>query len=271
MRGSPLSRRIVGVGVVLLLGVAACADDGAATAQSTSTVTTTAPASATTQATTATTPIATTSTAVSPPTTLSLAAQQKALAVAEAYVAAFNAGDADTVMGLFTPDVSIIDGFEGEWTVTDWEMRLTWDIAQGTILTAANCTVAEASSQGAVTVICESGTHNASAQAIGAPPVPTTLTFLVVPEGIRELGSIYEFPYFLATAGPMLRWLRGSHPEDADRVGLDDTVGFDSWDSVEEAEQNGLLFAQYAREWAAFLDGSGCVYPDICFRILTEG
>ncbi len=33
----------------------------------------------------------------------------------------------------------------------------------------------------------------------------------------------------------------------------------------------GLLFAQYAEEWAAFLDASDCVYPDICFRIRTEG
>ena len=222
---------------------------------------------ATTQATTTTTlaPIATTSGTVSPPTTVSLEVQQDALAVAEAHIAAFNAGDRDAVMGVFTPDVSISDSSDGEIIVTDWEMMLGWYIAQGTTLTAADCTVAEASSPGAVTVTCVSGTHQAPAQAIGAPPTPTTLTFLVVPEGIRELELIFGEPHFVHTSFPMLRWLKGPHPEDVDRV------GFGLWDSVEEAEQNGLLFAQYAEEWAAFLDASDCVYPDICFRILTEG
>ena len=199
------------------------------------------------------------SSTASPPTTLSPEAQQEALAVAEAYFAAFNAGDRDAVMGSFTADVSIRDSFE--------EMLLAWNIAQGTMLTAADCAVTEASSSGAVTVTCESGTHHALTQAIGAPPVPTTLIFLVVPEGIRELTSNFGFgePDFNHTMSPFLRWLRGSHPEDADRV------GFGIWNSVAEAEQNGLLFAQYAEEWAAFLDASDCVYPDVCFRILTEG
>ncbi len=201
--------------------------------------------------------------------TLSLEAEQEALerealAVAEAHLAAFNAGDADAVMGLFTADVSISDNFESGWTVTDWEMALAWDIAQGTILTAADCTVTEAASAGAVTVTCEFGSHNAPAQTIGAPPVPTTLTFLVTPEGISELELFYGVPDFTHIGGPFVRWVRRFHPEDADGV------GFGLWDSVEEAEQNGFLFAQYAAEWAAFLDAAGCVYPDICFRILTE-
>lgn len=205
-----------------------------------------------------------------PPATLSVeaqqeAAQQEALAVAEAHIAAFNAGDRDAVMGLFTADVSISDNFVGEWTVTDWEMLLAWDIAQGTILTAADCTVAVESSSEAVTVTCDSGTHNAPAQAIGAPPVPAELTFLVGSEGIRDLAFSYRSPDFNHTTGPHERWVQGTHPEDIDRV------GFGKWNSVEEAEQNGLLVAQYAEEWAAFLDASGCVYPDNCFRILTEG
>ena len=246
--------------VAAILLAAACGDSSGG-------VTSAATQPATSQATTTTTlaPIATTASTVAPSTTVSLEAQQEALAVAEAYIAAFNAGDADAVMGLFPPGVSISDSSDGEIIVTDWEMRLGWYIAQGTTLTAADCTVAEASSPGAVTVTCESGTHQAPAQAIGAPPTPTTLTFLVGSEGIGELELIYGEPNFPHTSFPMLRWLKGPHPEDVDRV------GFGLWDSVEEAQQNGFLFAQYAEEWAAFLDASDCVYPDICYRTLTEG
>ena len=204
------------------------------------------------------------SSTASPPTTLSLEVQEAALAVVEAFLAAFNAGDADVEIGLFIPEASISDNFGNDWVVAGWEMALAWDIAQGTILTPADCTVADVSSPDGVTVTCESGTFNAPAQAIGAVPVPTTLTFLVGSEGIRELEFFYGEPDFTIITAPLLRWVSRSYPEDIDKV------GFGIWDSVEEAEQNGLLFAQYAEEWAAFLDASGCVYPNICFRTLTE-
>ncbi len=238
--------------VVMILIVAACGGTATETTEADGDQPdpTTAPVATTLPATTTTMVLATTT-----------EAQQEALAVAEAYLAAFNAGDRDAVMGSFTADVRISDNF-GIWTVTDWEMALAWDIAQGSILTAADCTVGEASSPGAVTVTCESGSHNAPSQAIGAPPVPTRLTFLVVPEGIRELHEIYGVPEFTHSATPFVRWVLDSHPEDVDQV------GFGKWNSVEEAEQNGLLFAQYAEEWAAFLDASGCVYPDACFRTI---
>ncbi len=251
--------RTVAPMVVMILIVAACSssDDDA--------VTTRAPAAATTQATpTTTTPIATTSSTVSPPTTSSLEAQQQALAVAEAYVAAYNTGDRDAVMGSFTSDVSISNSSQGDLT-TVWPLLLAWEIAQGMILTAADCTVAEASSPGAVTVTCETGTHVPQAQLIGAPPTPTTLTFLVVPEGIRELELIYGQPGLGHTAGPFFGWLEARDPEDIGRA------VFSISDSVAEAEQKGLVLAQYAEEWAAFLDASDCVYPDICYQTLTDG
>ena len=245
------SRKTLAAAVVLVLVAAACGDDDAATTPSTSTVTTGSPVTVT--------------------------LEQALLGVAEAHIAAFNAGDADALMGLFAPDVRLGNSFDAEITVTDWEMILAWNIAQGTILTAADCTVTLPPTIPGI-VTCESGTHIAPAQAIGAPPLPTTLTFLIVPQGDRadvkaeilELESVFQGvsrtePDIFSIQAPFERWLRSAHPEDADRV------GFGLWNSVEEAEQNGLLSAQYAEEWAAFLDAADCVYPDICYRILTEG
>ena len=55
--------------------------------------------------------------------------------------------------------------------------------------------------------------------------------------------------------------MRSSHPEDVDNV------GFGTWTSVEEAEQNGILNAQFAEEWATYLAAGGSVYPDVCLRL----
>lgn len=47
--------------------------------------------------------------------------------------------------------------------------------------------------------------------------------------------------------------MRENSPDDADRV------GFGSWNSLEEAEQNGLLTAEFATAWAASLEANDCV------------
>lgn len=184
-----------------------------------------------------------------------------ALAVNDAYFEAFNAGDAEAVMALFTPDVTFRSTFTGESTRTEEEMRIVWNTAQGTTLPPPDCTVTENAPGTAAFVNCESGTHSAEAQAIGAPPVHTTTAMTVTPDGISRLVYGYGQPDFNHVAVPFHRWVESSHPEDVDKV------GFGNWTSVEEAEQNGLLTAQYADEWAAFLDAKDCVYPDACYRL----
>jgi hypothetical protein len=183
------------------------------------------------------------------------------LAVNDAYYAAFNAGDADAVLALLTPDVTIDNSYVGRWALTDWEMSLVWETAQGTSLTSPECTVAEELSGEAASVTCESGTHTAAGQALGAPPVPTTTTIVVTPDGIRQLEFVYGDPKHNTYLLPFDNWVLDNHPEDAAKVGAFD------FSSVEEAEHNGLLTAQYADEWASFLDAKGCVYPDACYKL----
>jgi len=36
------------------------------------------------------------------------------------------------------------------------------------------------------------------------------------------------------------------------------------WETVEEAEAAGTLRAQYAEEWAKYLEANGCTYLDGC-------
>jgi len=185
----------------------------------------------------------------------------EALVVNDAFFEAFNTGDDDAVLALFTPDVTIDNSYVGRWALADWEMSLAWETAQGTSLTSPDCVVAEELPGETVTVTCETGTHTAAGQALGAPPVPTTTTIVVTPDGIRQLELVYGDPNHDTYLLPFDNWVLDNHPEDADKVGAFD------WTSVEEAEQNGLLTAQYAQEWAAFLDAKGCVYPDACYKL----
>ena len=89
------SRKTLAAAVVLVLVAVACGDDDAATTRSTSTVTTGSP--------------------------FTVTLEQALLTVADAHIAAFNAGDAEAVMGFFPPDVRLGNSFDAEITVTDWE------------------------------------------------------------------------------------------------------------------------------------------------------
>jgi hypothetical protein len=179
-----------------------------------------------------------------------------ALSVADTYFEAYNAGDADAVLALFEPDATFLDNF-GAQTPTDWEI-LVWSVAQGTALTAPDCTVTEEVSGESITVSCRHSTLDALVQAVDGPPVPIRVTLVIAPEGIREETSIFGSPDFNTVAIPFENWMTENHEED---VG---NVGFGNWSSVEEAEQNGILFAQYAEEWATYLEANGCTYLDGC-------
>ena len=48
------------------------------------------------------------------------------------------------------------------------------------------------------------------------------------------------------------------HPDIAE------SVAFGNWSSIQEAEQNGILTAQYATEWAVYLAANDCGYDDGC-------
>ena len=181
----------------------------------------------------------------------------EALAVADAYFEGRNAGDADSVMALLAPDTMLVDSFSfGNVGRVEWELDLVWDLAQGTILTSPECTVVD--DQAAVTIRCVHGTHDAPGQAVGSPLIPTRTRMTVTPDGISDLFEAYGTPDFTHTGFPFRRWMEANHPDDADATGC--CAG----DTVEESTARGELRAQYAQEWAAYLEANECDYRDPC-------
>ena len=182
-----------------------------------------------------------------------------ALAAAEAYFEDFNAGDVDAILTSFTADVEISDSFVGQWTEAEFEMLLVWNTAQGATLSSPDCTVTEEVPGDSITVSCASQTNNAQVLAVGATPVPTIVTLVVAPGGISSLGFGYgSRPGFEDSTNPFEFWMEDHYPVEAE------AVGFGNWTSVEEAERNGLLTAQYSSEWATYLEENNCTYRDFC-------
>ena len=179
------------------------------------------------------------------------------LSVTDAYFEAYNAGDVEAVLALFEPDATFSNNF-GAQTRTDWERLLVWNAAQGAALSPPDCTVIAEVLGDSVTVSCPYNHLEASVQAVDGPPVPINLTLTVAPDGIRDWVSIFGEPGFGTVSDPFESWMMDNHPLDAS------TVGCCGWSSVEDAEQNGILTAQYADEWATFLKDNGCGYSDGC-------
>jgi hypothetical protein len=180
---------------------------------------------------------------------------ESSVAVADDYFAAFNAGGSEAVMALFTPDATFTVEFQAEPTLrAELEEILVWNTAQGTIMTTHECAVTD-EAPGAVTISCEHGTHDAPAQAVGAVAVPTTTTMKITADGIGELDEQYGGPSFLYVGVPFDAWMTINNPADAL------AAGFGNWSSLEEASEHGRIRAQYADEWAAELEASGCTFP----------
>jgi hypothetical protein len=188
----------------------------------------------------------------------------EAIAVANAWYVAFNAGDIDAVMALFAPDARVGNTWFGYGTLEDEQVLNTWDAAQGTALTTVGCTADDAPAT-IQQVGCEGANYDTLVQAVGSPPVPANVTMTIGPDGIAELLYAYGDPElststlsgFNHVGRPFEVWMQANHAE-VDMESLD-------WgDSIEEAEVSGLLQAQYAAEWAAYLDANDCTYLDGC-------
>jgi len=182
---------------------------------------------------------------------------ESSLAVADDYFAEFNAGESEAVMALFTPDATFALQFRADPAEpilrAEWEEILVWNTAQGTIMTTHDCAVTD-EAPGAVTVECDHGTHDAPAQAVDAVAVPTTTTMKITPDGIGEFDELYGGLDFAYVGEPFDAWMTENNPADAL------AAGFGNWSSLEEASEHGRIKAQYADEWAADLDASGCTW-----------
>lgn len=199
------------------------------------------------------------------PTTLQASAQATtpldegdALAMSNAFFVAYNAGDIETLVGLFTPEATYGDNFSADRTSEEQEMLFAWNAAQGVTLTSQGCDV-DADGQGSVvSVVCTGATHDALSQALSAPPVAFTVTLDVAPDGISSLRFVYGQPDFTKTYLPFLEWMRVNNPDDAGKL------VFGAWSTVPEAREYGELRAQYATEWASYLTDNDCTYRDGC-------
>jgi hypothetical protein len=196
-------------------------------------------------------PVVPTTAPVVPTTIASLEGMtpEDALSVATSYVTAFNAGDADAVMGLFTSDVVVSDNFEGEWDLGEWEQVLTWKTAQGTTFGPAECQVTDQTPDDA-TVVCVADTLQADSRAVNSSGVLTTITLTITDEGVSDLSFSYGQPDFTVVGGPFGSWMDVQFPEDPH------AADYGNWTSRDEAEQNGLLLVQRANEWVAFATGA---------------
>lgn len=175
-----------------------------------------------------------------------------AFAAGTEFINAFNAGDADALLATLTSDAELLESYSpgtGEFEAierTFFEQHMVWATAQGSMLTTPECVVTEESvTQTAVSVVCEFGWLYAPEKAAGLAPVPTVLTMVVTPDGVSQ--AAFEYPPEF-TPDAFSQWLFRNHRDDHIRI------EYGEWSSLAEAEQDGLLRAQYAEEWAATLE-----------------
>ena len=81
---------------------------------------------------------------------------------------------------------------------------------------------------------------------------------VVVPEGINDFQILFGNPDFEATGVPFHRWMEANHPEDAEMTNC--CAG----DTAEESVVRGELRAQYAQDWAAYLEANDCNFRLSC-------
>lgn len=204
-------------------------------------------------------PVVPTTSAVVPTTIASLEGitPEEALSVADSYFTAFNAGDTDAVLALFTPDVVVSEGYQGaasvsETNFTEWVIFLTWEAAQETTYPQPECQVTDQTPDD-VTVVCETDNLQGMARAVNSPGVPTTITMVVGTGGIESLSSLFDISTISwpDLNDPFDAWMAAQFPEDPLAA-----VATGDWTSREEAEQNGLLRVQRAEEWVSFATGA---------------
>ncbi len=180
----------------------------------------------------------------------------EAIAVANAWYVARDAGDVDAVMALFAPDAMVGNTWFGYGPLEDEHVLITWNAAQGTTITTVGCTADDALEL-TQQVRCDGAIYPALVQAVGAPPVPANVIMTIGPDGITNLLYAYGQPDFNHVGDPFEVWMQANHAEvDVESLG---------WgESIEEAEVAGVLLAQYAAEWAAYLEANDCTYLDGC-------
>ena len=252
--------RVALVITVALIAAACTSNDANNTTVALSTTVGTAQPPVTTDpatVTTTTSTLAATTTTAEPSDELE-AAFDDALAVKDSLFIAFNSGDAEGVMEVFAADASF-----SKYAISDregFEEQLAWDIVQGTRYTPSDCAVSEAPDAGVVRVSCLFKIHDAAVLAVGAPPVPASMTLEITERGVVAYREAFGKPDFTDAGIPLVEWMETHHPDDVEAVFF--VAG--TWDSIEDATSKGTLRAQYAADWGSYLEDNGCGYRDNC-------
>jgi len=205
--------------------------------------------------------LAPSATATPPADTDTSVSTSDALAVSNAYLVAYNAGNVDDVMALYAPGALFYDNLSGQLVVAEGDeerMNLTSDAFQDTKLTSEGCTATAGDQGRATSVLCNAAIYDALAQAIDATPVPAQIEMKVTASGITYIGYTMSDPDFLRLGIPFVSWMEANNPTDAAKI------IFGSWTTVEEAREYGELRARYAKEWATYLADNNCTYQDDC-------
>jgi hypothetical protein len=181
---------------------------------------------------------------------------EEAETVTENFFDALNSLDPDAAMALLSADVVISDDLVGEVSSVEYSNILTWNAAQGTTYAPQVCRYLEGIQPLTVLAVCETSVVNAENQALGRGGIPVTVAITIGAGGIEELSGDYGAPTFSYLGDPFERWVAANHPGDEANLVWGDTQ--------EEALVNGLMLAEYAAEWAEFLDANDCEFNEGC-------
>lgn len=194
-----------------------------------------------------------------------------ALATAEAFLGAQDAGDLDSVFAMFTNDATYVLNIGPQSAIYSspatiaasdvglrgFEPAIAWTMATGKTSASPECAVVDAVPVVSVTISCEYDNHHALAVAAGVV-TPLTAEFTVTADGISRLEETIHSPDYRQLGLPFEAWLKKNHPEDAHIAGgLQPTT-------VEASITRGALRTQYAQEWGAYLQANDCNYLDSC-------
>lgn len=188
--------------------------------------------------------------------------------IVDDYFDAFESGDVDAMIALFSPTADRTPTSECHgtseqcqnnfWarTITYQERLLVYKVAEGTVFVNRSCE-ATSTSQTEVSVRCEYDELSAVVQAIDTPPAPVVATFVVGSDGIRSLRrQIGQEPISQAAERYFEDWVENESADDA--------ASIENWlNSKDHARQAGVLVAQYVADWVAFLEASGCALDDL--------
>jgi hypothetical protein len=183
-----------------------------------------------------------------------------AVSVAEGFFDAYNAADDDAAVALLSPDVEASD----TWGPIDVVSELAWFTAQGTAIRSLSCAIAHSQPADGTRVVCDHETLDALIQAADAPPIPTTTTFTVASDQIAQIHFGYGHPDFTDAGFPFRSWLAANRPDVTCLAWYADDGSCEEPETIEEIREEGRMVAQYALEWAAYVEARGCTYRDGC-------